>query len=121
MIGALVRDGWSQSAAQAAIAAVQADAYTAGLVDGDRYQPFSARIADRLIALGWTRECPHCDPRHEWPCPTIPRCDEPGCEREATCGWPTRPGGTSGNGGYRRTCGEHYRAAKAYREDTDAS
>ena len=27
-------------------------------------------------------------------------CDEPGCTREATCGWPVK-------GGYRRTCAEH--------------
>ena len=27
-------------------------------------------------------------------------CDEPGCDREATCGWPHPDG-------YRRTCGEH--------------
>ena len=51
-------------------------------------------------------ECEWCIPRHEWPCPTIPRCDEPGCEQEATCGWPS-------DAGYRRTCGGHYRAALA--------
>jgi len=56
-------------------------------------------------------ECPHCVMEHQWPCPTIQRCDEPGCEREATCGWPSRPGGTGPNGGYRRTCGEHMRNA----------
>jgi len=50
-------------------------------------------------------ECEWCIPRHEWPCPTIPRCDEPGCEQEATCGWPS-------DAGYRRTCGHHYRVAK---------
>ena len=54
-------------------------------------------------------QCEWCIPRHEWPCPTIPRCDEPGCEDEATCGWPSRPGGTGPNGGYRRTCGPHMR------------
>ena len=48
-----------------------------------------------------------CEPQHVWPCATIGRCDEPGCEREATCGWPSRPGGTGPNGGYRRTCGPH--------------
>lgn len=77
------------------------------------------QVAARLIALGWTRECEHCDPRHEWPCPTILRCDEPGCESEATCGWPTRGIGTSPKAGYRRTCGDHMRAAKKYREDTE--
>lgn len=30
----------------------------------------------------------------------INACDEPGCTREATCGFPTPSG-------YRRTCGEH--------------
>ena len=29
-------------------------------------------------------------------------CDEPGCNREATCGWPSPSG-------YRRTCGDHMR------------
>jgi len=28
-------------------------------------------------------------------------CDEPGCNREATCGWPSPAG-------YRRTCGQHW-------------
>lgn len=28
-------------------------------------------------------------------------CDEPGCNREANCGWPTK------DGGYRRTCYKH--------------
>lgn len=28
-------------------------------------------------------------------------CDEPGCSREAGCGWP------GADGVYRRTCGEH--------------
>lgn len=27
-------------------------------------------------------------------------CDEPGCKRDAGCGWPSPAG-------YRRTCGEH--------------
>ena len=49
-------------------------------------------------------QCEWCIPQHEWPCPTIPRCDEPGCEQEATCGRPS-------DAGYRRTCGGHYRAA----------
>jgi hypothetical protein len=30
-------------------------------------------------------------------------CDEDGCTRQATCGWPTH------DGGYRRTCGLHVR------------
>ncbi len=32
-------------------------------------------------------------------------CDEPGCNEEATCGWPSPSG-------YRTTCGEHMRSAK---------
>ena len=31
-------------------------------------------------------------------------CDEPNCVRDATCGFPTQEG-------YRRTCGDHMRAA----------
>jgi hypothetical protein len=54
------------------------------------------------FALASADPCPHCDMQHVWPCPTIPRCDEPGCERETSCGWPSPAG-------YRRTCGEHYR------------
>ena len=42
--------------------------------------------------LGW--EDPH-------PLPTM-GCDEPGCGKRSTCGWPS---GT----GYRRTCGDHWR------------
>ena len=60
-----------------------------------------------------------CAWEHKWPCPTIPRCDEPGCERQANCGWPTRPGGTSSNGGYRRTCGDHYSAVLATAKEAD--
>lgn len=40
------------------------------------------------------------------------RCDEPGCMEDATCGWPTRPGGTGPNGGYRRTCWPHMRSGR---------
>jgi hypothetical protein len=47
--------------------------------------------------LGW--EDPHPLPDR--------RCDEPGCMEDGTMGWPTRPGGTGPNGGYRRTCFEH--------------
>ena len=39
---------------------------------------------------------------------TIGMCDEPGCYKDAGCGWPTK------DGGYRTTCGEHYRM---YKED----
>lgn len=43
--------------------------------------------------LGWE------DPR---PCPEG-RCDESGCMKRSTCGIPT-------SAGYRRVCGDHYRA-----------
>ena len=39
---------------------------------------------------------------------TLNMCDEPGCYRDVSCGWPTK------DGGYRSTCGEHYRM---YKED----
>lgn len=50
-------------------------------------------------------ECEHCQ------CAilvALRRCDEPDCSKEATTGWPIRPGGTGPNGGYRRTCSRHY-------------
>jgi len=98
----------------------------------------AAAILDALDGAGWRltardKTCPHddaiatlraaldeecCERQHVWPCPTIPRCDEPGCTDEATCGWPTRPGGTGPNGGYRRTCGDHMRAALAAAKET---
>ena len=37
-------------------------------------------------------------------------CDEPGCWREATCGWPSETG-------YRQTCGEHMRATTGKEPD----
>jgi len=39
-------------------------------------------------------------------------CDEPGCDREATCGFPTV-------GGYRRTCGYHMRLAQRRMEEKE--
>ena len=33
---------------------------------------------------------------------TLNLCDEPGCYKDAGCGWPSKDG-------YRMTCGEHYR------------
>lgn len=59
-------------------------------------------LEDAFDVLGW--DDPH-------PCPRQ-TCDEPGCAGRVTCGWPTRLGGTSVNGGYRRTCGPHMRAAE---------
>ena len=41
------------------------------------------------------------------------RCDEPGCMEDGTVGWPTRPGGTGLNGGYRTTCWDHSDIGKA--------
>jgi len=68
-----------------------------------------ARHRPRIEAAVREDPCPHCIMEHVWPCPTIRRCDEPGCDNETSCGWPTRPGGTGPNGGYRRTCGDHAR------------
>jgi hypothetical protein len=41
--------------------------------------------------LGWNE--PHPVPAME--------CDEPGCHKQRSCGWPSKTG-------YRNTCGEHY-------------
>lgn len=78
--------------------------------NSDDEEPFACRLDAQPAPLD--DPCPHCDMEHVWPCPTIPRCDEPGCEQEATCGWPTRPGGTGPNGGYRRTCGLHMKGGE---------
>ena len=40
--------------------------------------------------------CPKCKAVED----IVIACDEPGCDRESTCGWPS-------DGGYRRTCGKH--------------
>lgn len=65
--------------------------------------------ADQLLRADnpWSKDaeavtgCPHCF--------TITNgtrlCDDPGCVREATCGWPTP------SGGYRMTCGAHMQGA----------
>lgn len=55
-------------------------------------------LEDAFDALGW-------DEPHPYP---EDRCDEKDCMKQATCGWPTRPGGTGLNGGYRRTCSDHW-------------
>jgi hypothetical protein len=54
-------------------------------------------LEEAFAILGW--DDPHPVPDR--------RCDEPGCMADGTMGWPTRPGGTGLNGGYRRTCFEH--------------
>lgn len=41
--------------------------------------------------LGWTE--PHI-------CKAV-QCDEPGCKKQVTCGWPS-------DKGYRHTCGKHF-------------
>ena len=46
-------------------------------------------------------QCPQCGCVEEF----TNICDEPGCKREAGCGFPTE-------NGYRRTCGEHSEIAK---------
>jgi hypothetical protein len=49
-----------------------------------------------FTALGW--DDPHLIPAAQ--------CDEPGCTRRVTCGWPS-------GAGYRQTCSEHGREAWA--------
>ena len=62
-------------------------------------------LEEAFAVLGW--DDPHVLEAGD---PAV--CDEPGCGEAATCGWPTRPGGTGPNGGYRRTCYEHMAAAR---------
>ena len=49
------------------------------------------------------KACPYC-----WQCTDgfALVCDEPGCTRLATCGWPTGAADDEW-GGYRHTCGYH--------------
>ena len=42
--------------------------------------------------------CPKCKAVDDF----LAVCDEPGCDKEVTCGFPTETG-------YRTTCGKHYR------------
>jgi len=60
-------------------------------------------LEEAFDVLGWD------DP---YPLPDR-RCDEPGCMEDGTMGWPTRPGGTGLNGGYRTTCWDHSDIGKA--------
>ncbi|HEY6568592.1 MAG TPA: hypothetical protein VI341_13835 [Actinomycetota bacterium] len=60
-------------------------------------------LEEAFDVLGW--DDPHPLPER--------RCDEPGCMQDGTMGWPTRPGGTGPNGGYRRTCWGHSDIGKA--------
>ena len=49
----------------------------------------------------WT-VCPQCRaPEH-----VAQVCDEPGCRKESSCGFPTPQG-------YRRTCGDHFRSPRS--------
>ena len=111
---AAVEDNLSTSYSEAILSALAAEGWV--LMDvcrdpwHDNNEPVDGpcpKCGEGLIAEAreTADECEWCIPRHEWPCPTIPRCDEPGCEQEATCGWPS-------DAGYRRTCGHHYRVAK---------
>lgn len=56
-------------------------------------------LEDAFSALGWS------DP---YPCPEL-RCDEPGCGKRGTCGFPA-PKTEVHPKGYRRTCSEHYKS-----------
>ena len=47
-------------------------------------------LVDAFMVLGW--DDPH-------PMPDM-QCEEPGCKKQSSCGWPSPSG-------YRRTCGEH--------------
>ena len=75
-------------------------------------EDFAAMIVDLEDRLAATPaplavECPHCVVRHEWPCPTIPRCWVEGCGKEATCGYPCVAHR------YHRSCGTHFEMAEA--------
>jgi hypothetical protein len=73
------------------------------------YLAYQQGVADERAALAPAApspddaECETCDGsfRHEWPCPAILRCDVEGCDREATCGFPSP-------GGYLHVCGAHF-------------
>lgn len=45
--------------------------------------------------------CPHCFAAGTGAGFFVALCDEPGCDREASTGWPTK------DGGYRHTCFQH--------------
>ena len=95
------QDGWTVTRAEPRVTPTPAtgewsDDYRRGRVDGLEQA--------RVEAEAREDPCPHCIMEHVWPCPTIPRCDEPGCDNETSCGWPSPTG-------YHRTCGDHYRAA----------
>jgi hypothetical protein len=58
-------------------------------------------LEEAFDSLGW-------DDPHQLPKELL--CDEPDCGERSTCGFPT-------DKGYRRTCGEHYRAALGTRKE----
>lgn len=73
-------------------------------VDGDvgGYTTGGLSVLEEAFSiLGW--DDPHPAPED--------RCDEPSCMQQASVGWPTRPGGTGLNSGYRKTCTEHWKKA----------
>ena len=96
-----------QAAALAALRAALEDmvrqfAYWSNSAGGIYTGGLSA-LEEAFDVLGWD------DP---YPLPDR-RCDEPGCMEDGTMGWPTRPGGTGLNGGYRTTCWGHSDIGKA--------
>lgn len=62
-------------------------------------------LEDAFDVLGW--DDPHVDEDAQ--------CDEPGCLRQASCGWPVNADT------YRTTCGEHYRDARESEITTEPS
>jgi len=57
--------------------------------------------ADVLTVKGWRERFIDAIDAYEAATAIYNQCDEPGCQREATCGFPVEDG-------YRRTCGDHY-------------
>ena len=61
-----------------------------GWSDGGLTHDFISALEGAFDILGW--DSPH-------PVPEM-TCDEDGCNKQITCGWPS-------DSGYRRTCSEH--------------
>ena len=60
-----------------------------------------ALIGPHPFAEGSITGCPRCKAAHDSGAALI--CDEPGCDEESSCGWPSPVG-------YRRTCHRHFRS-----------
>jgi hypothetical protein len=58
--------------------------------------------------------CPKCNHCNEG---FTVLCDESGCKKDASCGFPTGDNDDE-FGGYRRTCGDHMRSFEAKKEAT---